>query len=115
MEFAPIGALTIFKTRKQIQILRLIYLILNKGEKHTLSSLNRRVRKETKISEPTIRRVLIKLREKGFIVAGFKGNEGIEVSINRGYGRKVMHSAPDREKGVRLPLTPFNLNEKRVR
>lgn len=140
MDLASVEALTNFKTEKQLQILSTIYSILYGGEKHTLSSLNRRVQKKTSISEPTIRRVLEKLRESNFIVAGSKGNENIKVSFNRGYSIMAMYLAPvssnasaarksNREMGIRfcdeqayraflfaekIPLTPLNLNKNRV-
>ena len=125
MDFAPVWALANFKTQKQIQVVHEAYNILI-SEEHTLSSLNRKINKKTSISEPTIRRVLEKLRKEKLIVAGSRGNENIKVSFNRGYSREVMHSAPvtsnllvacksDRERGVRFPLTPSCfLNEKRV-
>ena len=127
MGLASVGALTNFKTEKQIQIVQTVYNIVY-IEEHTLSSLNRRIQEKISISEPTIRRVLEKLRENGFITAGSKGNENIIVSFNRDYGRVVMHSAPvssnasavrksDREKRVQFPLIPstqFNLNKRNV-
>jgi len=73
MDTALVGAFTNFKTEKQIQVVQAVYNILY-TEEHTLSSLNRRIQKKTNISEPTIRRVLEKLRKDKLIVAGSKNN-----------------------------------------
>lgn len=113
MDLAQVRALANFKTEKQIQVVQEVYSILV-DEEHTLSSLNRRVQEKINISEPTIRRVLEKMREMGLIVAGSKGNENIKVSFNRGYSIMAMYLAPDQEMGIQFPLTPLNLNKNGV-
>lgn len=95
-------------TEKQKKVIQ--NLVINK----TFSQNIKLIRKNTNISEPSIRRTIQLLRKLEMIECGSRENIGMPIRFTvigkivlGGHSIMAVHRAPDSEVGVQFPLTPY--------